>query len=65
MNGNLIEAYGTEHFGRNVERSESSEEMLKELAYLNRQEMRGQLGKADAARLTELRSILPTTATTV
>lgn len=65
VNGNLTEAYGTEHFGRDVGRSEASEEMLKELARLNRREMRGQLGKADAARLIELRSILPTTATTV
>ncbi|WP_349357584.1 ATP-binding protein [Stappia sp.] len=65
VNGNLTEAYGTEHFGRDVERSEASGELLKELANLNRREMRGQLDKADAVRLTELRSILPTTATTI
>lgn len=65
VNGNLTEAYGTEHFGHDIGRSETSKELLKELASLNRREMRGQLNKAEATRLIELRSILPTTATTV
>ncbi|MFK3690809.1 AAA family ATPase [Agrobacterium tumefaciens] len=63
IHGSILDAYGTEFFGRDVARSADSKEMLAELAQLNRKALRSKLDTADANRLDELRKTLPTVAT--
>ena len=63
IHGSILDAYGTEFFGRDVARSEDSKELLTQLANLNRKALRGTIDAAERARMEELRSILPTRAT--
>jgi len=63
--GNVLEAYGTEAFGNDVNRSESSKEKMKRLAQLNQKSLRETLTDCEQNELTELRSILPTSAGTL
>lgn len=60
--GNVLEAYGTEAFGSDVNRSESSKAAMKRLAQLNQKSLRESLSEVEKAELTDLRSILPTSA---
>lgn len=62
IHGSILDAYGTEFFGRDVSRSEDSKEMMQELASLNRKALRAELTTTDKTRLEELRRTLPTTA---
>lgn len=63
IHGSILDAYGTEYFGRDVARSADSKEMLAELAVLNRKALRSKLDTTEATRLDELRKTLPTVAT--
>ncbi|HEX8064216.1 MAG TPA: AAA family ATPase [Allosphingosinicella sp.] len=63
IHGSILEAYGTDFFGRDVARSEDSRELLSELAHLNRRALRGELNADEMARMEELRATLPTLAT--
>ena len=47
IHGNVLEAYSTEMFGRDVNRSDSSAAMLRRLAVLNRKSLRGKLSGRD------------------
>ena len=62
IHGSILDAYGTEYFGRDVARSADSHELLKELASLNRKALKGTSGDEDRARMEELRRMLPTRA---
>ncbi|WP_245279855.1 AAA family ATPase [Rhizobium leguminosarum] len=63
IHGSILEAYGTEFFGRDIARSADSKEMVQELAQLNRKALRAKLEPAETSRLEELRKTLPTVAT--
>jgi putative AbiEii toxin of type IV toxin-antitoxin system len=63
IHGSILDAYGTEFFGRDVARSEDSKELLNEMARLNRKALKAALEPADRTRLEELRGMLPTNAT--
>lgn len=63
--GSILDAYGTEFFGRDVARSDDSKELLAELAQLNRKALKGQLDTTERSRLDHLRSALPTSAATI
>lgn len=65
IHGSILDAYGTDFFGRDVARSEESKELMTELAQLNRKALKGQLADREAGRLEELRAMLPTTASTL
>jgi len=65
IHGSILEAYGTEFFGRDVARSEDSRELMNELANLNRKALKGNIGEEAYKRLEELRATLPTTGATV
>ncbi|WP_439533483.1 AAA family ATPase [Polymorphobacter sp.] len=65
IHGSILDAYGTEFFGRDIARSEESKQLMNELAHLNRKALKGQLADGDEGRLEDLRSMLPTTAATV
>lgn len=62
IHGSILDAYGTEFFGRDVARSIDSQELLSELAILNRKSLKTPLTKEEAVRMSELRSMLPTDA---
>ena len=63
IHGSILDAYGTEFFGRDIARSEDSKELLQELAALNRKALKGIMSDAERARMEELRRTLPTRAT--
>ncbi len=63
--GSILDAYGTEMFGRNVTRSQISQEKLQELAILNRKAIRGKLSSSEADLLKKLQTIFPSTANTL
>lgn len=63
IHGSILDAYGTEFFGRDIARSEDSKVMLQELAVLNRKALRGTASDPERARIEELRRTLPTHAT--
>jgi hypothetical protein len=65
MHGSILDAYGTEFFGRDIAQSESSQELLAELAALNRKALRSTLSAAEKNRMEELRATLPTQASTL
>jgi predicted ATP-binding protein involved in virulence len=65
IHGSILDAFGTEYFGRDVARSEDSKQLLSELAQLNRKALKGMLAGEEQGRLEELRSMLPTTAATI
>lgn len=65
IHGSILDAYGTEFFGRDVSRSEDSKMMVQELAQLNRKALRSTLEPAERSRLDELRGTLPTVASSI
>lgn len=62
--GNILDAYGTEVFGRDVERSGQSKEKLERLAKLSTLDTFGKISAAEKKELEALRKILPTDDTT-
>lgn len=65
IRGSILEAYGTDYFGRDISRSDESKMLVQELANLNRLSLKGNLSSGDERRLTELRRALPTTASEI
>ncbi|WP_416759018.1 AAA family ATPase [Roseateles sp. So40a] len=65
IHGSILEAYGTEFFGRDVAISEDSKKLIEEMARLNRKALKAKLSSHDSKRLEELRGMLPTHATDV
>ncbi|MEW5548186.1 AAA family ATPase [Pseudomonas soli] len=65
IHGSILEAYGTEFFGKDVARSEDSKEMLQEMAILNRKALRGALSSEENSRMHQLRGMFPTRASDV
>jgi predicted ATP-binding protein involved in virulence len=63
--GNVLEAYSTEIFGRDVNRSDASAAKLQRLALLNRKLLRGELGPLEKQELQGLRAALPMAANAV
>lgn len=61
--GSILEAYGTEIFGKDITRSDNSKELVQEIAKLNQKALRVGLDRTERQRLDELRSILPTEST--
>lgn len=61
--GNVLEAYDTTFFGKDVARSDLSRERLLELAKLNRKKLTSGLSDGEQAKLDGLRAAMPTTAT--
>jgi len=60
--GNVLDAYGTELFGEDVIRSETSKAMMERLAELNFKEMNKGLTKKEKVEQARLRAMMPTTA---
>lgn len=58
--GSILDAYGTELFGRGVTRSAASKDMLHQLAVLNRKSLKGDLSVDEHSNMVELRAALPT-----
>lgn len=58
--GDLLDAYGTELFGRNITQSVSGQEMAKEMAELSLKSFKGTINEEEKKRLNELKSIMPT-----
>ncbi|MDQ3011122.1 MAG: AAA family ATPase [Acidobacteriota bacterium] len=58
--GNVLEAYGTELFGKDVGRSESGKEMLQRLAELNVKELQAGLSHPEVVEQQSLRASAPT-----
>lgn len=65
IHGSILDAYGTDFFGRDVARSNESKGLLTELAQLNRKALRAELDAEGVKRLNELRSMLPTRASDI
>ncbi len=62
--GNVLDAYGTEAFGPDVTRSESSRACLRRLAELNLKELKQGLTGRDRKEQRRLRAMMPTAAST-
>lgn len=62
--GNVLDAYGTEVFGQDVERSEESKEKLQRLAHLSQLSSYGKISEEEKQEMQELRKILITDDTT-
>jgi len=62
IHGSILDAYGTELFGRDVARSEDSKALMNELAMLNRKALKSNLEPVEKERWERLRQMLPTTA---
>jgi energy-coupling factor transporter ATP-binding protein EcfA2 len=60
--GNVLDAYSTEAFGEDINRSEESKKKLHRLAELNYKELHGQLTSNEIKEQGELRATLPTSA---
>lgn len=60
--GDVLDAYGTELFGRDISRSEESKKRLQRLAELNQKELHGSLTEDERSQQQELRGALPTSA---
>jgi hypothetical protein len=60
--GNLLDAYGTEVFGRNIDRSDEAKKMRKRLATLNVRETREGLTESERQEQLRLRGAMPTSA---
>lgn len=58
--GNVLDAYGTEIFGKNVSISESSNDDLIRLAELNIKSVRGEINQIEQSELQRLKNIFPT-----
>ena len=59
IDGNILDAYGTELFGEEVTRSEHSKGKLEKLARLNRKRLRTPLSPAEQRELEQLRATMP------
>lgn len=55
--GDLLDAYGTELFGRNITQSYSGQEKTEELARLNMKSFKEKLSKTEQVKLEELKTI--------
>jgi hypothetical protein len=55
--GDLLDAYGTELFGRNITQSQSGQEKTEELAKLNMKSFKEKLSKSEKEKLAELKMI--------
>ena len=62
LDGNILEAYGTDLFGEDVTRSPESEKKLARLAVLNRKRLLGSLPPDEQSELEQLRAAMPTAA---
>jgi hypothetical protein len=58
--GNVLDAYGTEMFGSNVNRSDQSKQRLARLAQLNQKEQHELLTEAEKQEQESLRAAMPT-----
>ncbi|AJY18347.1 AAA family ATPase [Burkholderia multivorans] len=63
IHGSILDAYGTEFFGRDIARSDDSKDLLAELAILNRKALSSKLSDDERTRMQKLRAMLPTDAT--
>ena len=59
VNGSILDAFDTEYFGENVTRSDTSYQMMKELATLNMRALQGSLTQEDEERRRSLQRVLP------
>lgn len=59
INGDVLDAYGTELFGDSVNRSKTAQESLEELAMLNQKKIHGSLSRAEKARRLTLLKAFP------
>ena len=59
IDGNILDAYGTELFGEEVTRSEQSKKKLERLARLNRKRLRSRLSGKEQRELEHLRASMP------
>ena len=59
IDGNILDAYGTELFGEEVTRSEQSKAKLARLARLNRKRLTSRLSPSEQSELEHLRTALP------
>ena len=64
VDGNILDAYGTELFGTEVTRSEQSKDKLDRLARLNRRRLTHSLTVKEQRELEDLRAAMPTSANT-
>lgn len=60
INGNILDAYGTEVFGENVSISEEANEKLNRLAELNVKSIIGEILDSEKSELQKLKTIFPT-----
>ena len=61
IDGNLLDAYGTDLFGEDVTRSEQSKAKLLRLAQLNQKRLRTPLSSSEQHELEELRATMSST----
>ena len=61
VDGNILDAYGTNLFGEEVTRSEQSKEKLSRLARLNRKRLEASLSRSEQRELERLRAAMPST----
>ena len=59
IDGNILDAYGTELFGEEITRSEHSRERLEQLARLNRKRLQAPLSPDEQSELERLRASMP------
>lgn len=59
--GNILEAYSTDLFGENIDRSPEAQEKFERLAELSAKELRGTLSEEDETEIDQLVDELPTT----
>ena len=59
IDGNILDAYGTELFGEEVTRSAQSKAKLAQLAQLNRKRLRQSLSSSEQHELEQLREAMP------
>ena len=59
IDGNILDAYGTDLFGEEVTRSEHSKEKLEKLARLNRKRLSTPLSPTEQRDLEQLRAAMP------
>ena len=59
VDGNILDAYGTDLFGEEVTRSEHSKERLERLARLNRKRLKAPLSPDEQSDLERLRASMP------
>lgn len=62
VSGNVLDAYGTDFFGKDVEKSELSARALDRIATLAKRQALGELTAAESEELKELRAARPTVA---